>query len=213
MKKTMFVAIAMVFTISISAGNPNFYQAMGAALGEFSQCKTVDDYQALGNKFLVIANAEKDEWLPLYYHAQCNIILNYNSGGDPVKQDEYLDIAKESINKMIKLAPQECEAHVLEGLLYSARLQVNPMERGQKYSQLSARSVGKALHLDPENPRARYMKIANEMGTAQFFGNDTSVFCKDAKALNDSWDEYKLKSPIYPQWGKNQVEDIVKACK
>jgi len=213
MKKTMLIAIAMVITTIITAGNPNYYKAMGEALGGFATCENVDDYQALGNKFMVIANAENEEWLPLYYHAQCYILMSFEENSNPEKKDEYLDVAEGSIKKMLEMAPREPEVYVLQGLYYTGRLVVNPMERGQEYSQLSGQSVGRALNMEPENPRAKYMKIANDRGTAQFFGNDVSVYCDQAKSLYETWDDYKAKSPIHPRWGKDQVAAIVKSCK
>lgn len=212
MKKISLISLIMLFAVTTFAGNPNFYKAMGEALGSFSQCRTNEDFQATGNKFLVIANAENEEWLPLYYHAHCYIIMSFNKYKNPEKKDEYLDVAKESIDKMLKLAPGEAEANVLQGLLYTARLTVSPMDRAQKYIQLSGQAVGKALAIEPNNPRARYMKIANEKGTAEFFGEDISVYCDDAKALYDAWDNYEIKSPLYPQWGKNQVAQIMEEC-
>jgi len=100
----------------------------------------------------------------------------------------------------------------MQGLLYTARLMIDPMTRGQKYSSLSAQSIGTALGIEPENPRAKYMQLANEMGTAAFFGNDVTVTCEKASALYAVWDDYKIKSRIYPQWGKGQLEGILKQC-
>ena len=87
------------------------------------------------------------------------------------------------------------------------------MERGQKYSMLSAQSLGKALAMEPGNPRASVLKLQNEMGTAQFYGNDPAEYCSQAYELLARWDNYKPKSPVYPSWGKDQVEGVVERCK
>jgi hypothetical protein len=86
------------------------------------------------------------------------------------------------------------------------------MERGQKYSMLSSQSLGKALGMEPANPRAKVLKLQNDMGAAQFFGKDPSEYCGQAKELLEKWDAYKIKSPIYPNWGKDQAEGLVKGC-
>lgn len=211
--KNSILTIAAILIVSTSfAQGAKYQQAMGEALAGFSSAKTIEDYQALGNKFMVIANAEKEEWLPLYYHAQCYILMNFNERGNQQKQDEFLDEAEKSIDNMLALAPGESEAYVMQGLLYSARLMVDPMTRGQKYSALSGQSIGRALGIEPQNPRARYMQIANEMGTARFFGKDVSESCQKANELYADWDEYKINSRISPQWGKDQVASIVKQC-
>jgi hypothetical protein len=43
-------------------------------------------------------------------------------------------------------------------------------------------------------------------------GQDPKSFCPQAKELLAAWDNYQLKSPIHPNWGKEQVEGIVKSC-
>jgi len=212
--KTILISLAFLFTALTGMTQSNeYFAAMGEALGQYANCKSVSDFQALGNRFGLIAGNEKAEWLPLYYQAHCYIIMSFMEPTDAKKKDEYLDVAEKAIEKMLALAPNESEAYTLQGFCYTARLVVNPMERGQKYSMLSGQSLGKALALDPNNPRAKVLKLQNEMGSAQFFGKDPKEFCPQATELLAGWDSYKLKSPLYPSWGKDQAERIVKGCK
>ena len=212
MKKiTLVLAVVFVGLVS-TAQKPDYYQAMGESLGQYATCKSVADFQALGNKFQMIASAEKTEWLPLYYHAQCYILMSFIEQGDAAKKDSYLDVAEKSVNKLIEMAPGEAEVFVLQAFYLTGRLVVNPMERGQEYGGLVAQANGKALALDPSNPRAKLMKIQMDMGSARFYGTDPKSFCPQAKELLASWDNFKPKSPIHPNWGKEQVEGIVKGC-
>ena len=212
MKKiTLVIAVLLVSMVSI-AQKPEFFQTMGETLGQYSSCRTVADFQALGNKFQMIANVEKTEWLPLYYHAHCYIIMSFVEQGDAVKKDNYLDEAEKSIDKMVAMVPNEADVFALQSFYFTARLVVNPMERGQKFSGLSGQAVGKALAIDPANPRARLIKIQGDMGSARFFGQDPNSFCPQAKELLANWDNFKPKSPIHPSWGKDQAEGIVKGC-
>lgn len=212
MKKTTLIITAILIAATTFAGGVKYQKAMGEALAGFGTAENVEDYQNLGNKFMMIAQAEKNEWLPYYYHAQCYILMSFDNNETPEKKDEYLDVAEKSIVKMMELAPGESEAYVMQGLLYTARLMIDPMTRGQKYSSLSAQAIGTALGIEPENPRAQYMQLANEMGTAQFFGSDVAATCEKASTLYAVWDDYKIKSRIYPQWGKGQLEDLIKNC-
>ncbi len=212
--KKIILLLVVVFACLISmAQKEEFYKAMGEALGQYGTCRTVSDFQELGNKFQMIANAEKNEWLPLYYHAHCYVLMSFVEQTDATKKDSYLDEAEKSINKLVEMAPAEAEVFALQGFYYTARLVVDPAARGQKYSPLSGQAIGKALALEPTNPRARLLKIQMDMGTARFFGTDPDSFCPQAKDLLAKWDEYKPKSPLYPSWGKNQVEGIVNNCK
>ena len=212
--KTTILSIAIILvTLTGRSQSKEFAGAMGEALGQYASCKSIADFQSLGNKFGLIANAEKTEWLPLYYQAHCYIIMSFMEPTDGAKKDSYLDVAEKSIAKMIELAPKESEVYALQSMFYSARLVVNPMERGQKYSALSAQAVGMALGLDANNPRAKFIKLRNDMGSAQFYGKDPKEYCPQASELLANWDSYKVKSPLYPSWGKDQVAEIVTGCK
>jgi hypothetical protein len=50
------------------------------------------------------------------------------------------------------------------------------------------------------------------MGTASYFGEDIAPYCEQAAELLQDWDAYELKSPIHPNWGKSDVEGIVRSC-
>jgi hypothetical protein len=212
MKTSMLILAGLISVTVAFAGGRNYQQIMGKTLGEFAQAQTVEDFRNAGNKFMMIANAEPGEWLPLYYHAHSYIMMSFVERANPEKRDDYLDEAAISVKKMVDLAPEESEVFVMQGLLYSARLMIDPMNRGQQYSAMSAQSIGRALGIESDNPRARYMQIANEMGTAQFFGSDVTASCTKAQKLFEDWDNYQAKSAIHPRWGKEQVAEVIKQC-
>jgi len=213
MKKVILSFSVVLFSLAAMAQNPQFFRSMGETLAQYSTCKSVADFQSLGNKFQRISNAEKNEWLPLYYYAHCYILMSFIDQTDTAQKDNYLDVAEKTVEKLIELAPSEPEVHALQSFYYTARLVVNPMERGQKFSRLSNQAIAKALKLDATNPRAQLLKIQGDMGSARFFGKDPNTFCPQAADLLAKWDDFKPKSPIYPVWGKDQVEEIVKGCR
>lgn len=188
-----------------------YFQKMGETLGQFAQCKTNQDFNKLSNQFAVIANVEQKEWLPLYYAAQCKIIASFMTQDVTVK-DMYLEQTKQWFEQMEKLAPGESEIYALKAMYYTAALTVNPMVRGQEYSMLSNQTAMKALSMNKDNPRAKYILLANKIGFAKFFGKEITEECKEAEALLKVWGNYKVASPIHPKWGKDRVEEIIKNC-
>ncbi|MEI8114126.1 MAG: hypothetical protein WCI54_10870 [Bacteroidia bacterium] len=211
--KKIILSLAVVFvSLASMAQKPEYFQTMGETLGQFSTCKDVADFQALGNKFQVIANAEPGEWLPLYYHAECYILMSFVEPSDAVKKDSYLDEAQKSVEKLLTMVPGEAEIYTLQAFYFTGRLVVNPMERGQEFGQLTGQATGKALAIDPTNPRAKMMQLQMNIGSAPFMGVDPKSFCPQAKELLANWDNFKPKSAIHPNWGKDQVEGIVKGC-
>ncbi|PKP04258.1 MAG: hypothetical protein CVU14_00515 [Bacteroidetes bacterium HGW-Bacteroidetes-9] len=212
MKTILLTLILALVSLTGFSQKEEYYQAMGESLAQYATCRSIEDFQALGNKFNMIAKAEKEEWLPFYYHAQCYIIMSFMEPSDATKKDAYLDAAEKSITRMIELAPAEADVHALQAMFFSGRLVVSPMERGQEFGMRSGQAVGQALGIDPTNPRARMIKIQNDMGAARFYGKDVKAFCEQAKALLADWDNFKPKSPLHPNWGKQQVSEIVDSC-
>ena len=213
MKKLILFVSVFLGSFILNAQKTDFLQAMSEALSQFGTANSVSQMQELGNKFQVIANAEPDQWLPLYYHAECYILMSFmEQAGSVAKRDRYLDEAENALNKLLEKAPDEAEVYSLQAFYYTARLVINPMERGQQYSRLSGAATGKALNLDPSNPRAQLMKLQMAIGSARFSGQDPKSFCPEAKKLLSQWDNFKPKSPIYPNWGKNQLKNIIENC-
>jgi hypothetical protein len=212
MKKTMLFVIAVFIVTLVMGSDEKYYQKMGETLAGFSSCSNVEDFQNLANKFSVIANVEKEEWLPLYYEAQCYILISFLDGLSAIEKDSYLDKASSVIKRMEEMAPQEAEIKVLEAFCLTGSLVVNPPARSMSTAPLIQAAIAKALSLEPNNPRARFLSISNEYGTASYFGSDTAPICEKAAQLLLEWNNYTLKSPIHPNWGKAETEGMVKNC-
>ena len=212
MKKiTLFVCAMLIATVAFG-GDEKYYQKMGETLKGFSTCTNVEDFQNLANKFRVIANVEKEEWLPLYYEAHCYVSISFMGDLSAEEKDSYLDKASSLIESMEELASNEAEVQVMKALYYTGSLVVNPPQRAMTTTPLIHAAIAKALALESDNPRAIFLRISNEMGTASYFGEDTSAFCAQARELLQNWDSYELKSPIHPNWGKEDALGIVNSC-
>ena len=212
MKKAILVFSTICITLTAMGANEKYFQKMGETLNGFNACSTMEGYQALANQFSMIAQKETAEWLPLYYETQCYILMSFMENSGDIKKDALLDQAESSLEKMLELAPQESEAYAIKAFYHTGRLVVNPPQRAQTTAPLIEAAIGKSLALDSGNPRAKFMRLSNEMGTARFFGSDLTPFCKDASELLEQWDSYKVRSAIHPSWGKGQVAEIVQGC-
>jgi hypothetical protein len=208
---TIFLSLMLMASL-VMGGNEMYYKKMGETLGQFASCKTSEDFQNLANQFRVIANVETEEWLPLYYETQCYILIGFINKLDVEERDSFLDKASSSLDLLIEKAPGEAEVYALQAFCYTAQMLINPAERSKTTSPLIYSAIGKALAIEPNNPRAMFLRISNEIGTASFFGSDTSPFCEQAADLLESWGSYELKSPLHPQWGRQETEGIVKRC-
>jgi hypothetical protein len=136
MKKTTIFVCALLFATAAFGGDEKYYQKMGETLKGFSNCTSVEDYQDLANKFRVIANVEKEEWLPRYYEAHCYILIGFMEGLSAEEKDAYLDKASTLIDNMNELAPNEAEIKVLEAFCLTGSLVVNPPQRAMNTTPL-----------------------------------------------------------------------------
>jgi hypothetical protein len=127
-------------------------------------------------------------------------------------KDKYLDLALRSNEKAKALLPNESEIIALEGFIHMIRVTVDPASRGQQYSGLAFQSFGKAVSLNPENPRALALLAQMQFGTAQFFGSSTTEACgTNSKAL-EKFDTFKSDNALAPKWGRGMAEDLKKGC-
>lgn len=212
MKRTSLL-LAAILTATIAMGqNEKYYQKMGETLGKFASASSVEDFQDLANQFGVIAKVETEEWLPLYYEAHCYILMSFMDQLEASTRDAYLEKALASIKNMEDNAIEEAEVHVMKAFYYTGYLVVNPPARAMNTTPLINAEISRALSIEADNPRALFLGISNEIGTANYFGSDTTPICEKAVRLLESWDDYKLKSPIHPNWGKNETEGIVNSC-
>lgn len=217
MKSTLLNSSKFIFSLlvffwigsQVYAGGGKYEQKMGETLGAMAGAQSPEDFQNIGNQFLVVAKAEKTEWLPYYYHAYSYIIACFMYEGQLELQDQMLDEAEASIKEMMDIAPDNAEVHALNAFQLMARLAVNPEERGQSYSMKTQMAIGQGMAFDPTNPRLRYVKLSTDMGTARFFGSDTSEYCEAAARLASEWDSFEAPSPIHPNWGKDQVLGMI----
>jgi hypothetical protein len=212
MKKASLILGTLLIVTLVWGQKEQYYAKMGESLRGFASCSTVEDYQDLANRFKVIANVEQEEWLPLYYQAHCYVLMSFQNDVDTKKRDNYLETVSGLVDRMSELAPGEAEVAVMTAFYHTAYLVVDPPQRSMSTTPLIHAAIGKALTIEPDNPRALFLRISNEMGTASFFGEDTSPYCEQAFALLEKWDTYTLKSPIHPSWGKEEVEGIVRSC-
>ena len=212
MKKASLILGTLLMLSHAYAQSNQYYEKMGESLQAFASCSTPEDYQDLANQFKVIANVEKEEWLPLYYEAHCYILMSFMPQMEAEKRDSYLEMASGLVDRMSEMAPGEAEVAVMEAFYLTGYLVVDPPQRAMSTSPLIHAAIARALSIEPDNPRARFLKISNEMGTASFFGEDTTPYCEQAHQLLEDWDKYELESPIHPNWGKSDTEGIVRGC-
>lgn len=210
--KTLKVVILMLISLSASASDDKYMEAMKKNIMAVYTSATIDDLQTAVNALARIGDAEKTKWEP-YYYASFGSIMQATRETDATKKDGYLDQAKAMLDKAIAIQSNESEIAALEGFIHMIRVSVDPASRGPQYSMMSMQALGKAVALNPNNPRALGLMAQMQFGTAQFFKQTPTEACEtNAKAIQ-LFNSEKPASPVAPVWGKSMAEGMLANCK
>jgi tetratricopeptide (TPR) repeat protein len=211
MKTSTTLLIALLLSVFVKAQNPGYQKAMGEALTEMGTAQTAEDLQEAANSFSRIATMADGDYLPDYYAALSQINRSFRMQS-AAERDKALEAARAHVEKAAELNPGSSEVEVLNGYVLMAKLTIDPANRGQKLTPQVMQSFGKAMGMDPENPRAKVMMARMELGTAQFFGSGTEKPCAMAQR---SIPLFEKESPegFEPSWGREIADGIIAECK
>ena len=203
--------IALIIAILVSGilnAQGSYEKGMQKA---FDLCEENKPVEA-GNLFERIASAESDNWLPLYYAAYINVIYSFGEK-DKEKLAAQLGKAQDFITRANEIAPNHPELMVLQALQHTAWIAFDGATYGMTLSGKVAAIYSKAEVIAPKNPRVVLAKAEWDMGSANFFGQDTAPFCKDVERALELFANFKPESSFHPEWGKERAQQILESCK
>jgi hypothetical protein len=208
--KTLKISVLLLIGTVAFANNDKYVETMQKNIKAVYTVNTIDDLQGAVNTLIRIGDAEKTKWEPFYY-ASFGYIMMATRVNDGAKKDSYLDLAKTVLDKAAAIQPNDSEIVALEGFIHMIRVTVDPASRGPQYSMLSMQTFGKALAINPNNPRALGLMAQMQLGTAQFFKQDASEACATARQALPLFD--LPVTGFAPQWGKEMTQSVVAQCK
>ncbi len=173
---------------------------------------SANDPVAAANLFERIATAETDNWLPYYYVAQINTFAAF-AEKDKDKLTPLLEKAQQYIDLAKAIAPENAEIMVQEAMIHIAWIAFDGATYGMTLSGKVTQLYAKALQLQPNNPRVVLSKADWDMGSAKYFGKDTTPYCKDIERSLELFATFKPAGPFYPSWGKERAEEVLLSCK
>ncbi|WKV12699.1 hypothetical protein [Marivirga harenae] len=216
--KTKFTLLAILFLMSSSlwAFDPAYNSAMEAQLKAMNESTTPADFKAVANGFTRIAQMNPDKWLPDYYAALAYTRAGFILEGNKNAQDDNFKLAEKVIDECIARTGENAELVALKGFALMGELAVDPQTRGQQLSGLVMQAFGRALKLEPENPRAMAMMAQMQLGMARFFGEGPEKACSLAKQSLQYFENegsQDSSDPFAPKWGKESAEAVIASCK
>lgn len=213
MKKLLLSAIILFITVAVFAQNEKFTVAMKKNLAAMdTSFKNPANLLAVANTFERVASVEKNQWLPYYYAALCQVNYGFLEQ-DKSKVDGYADKATLLISKADSLSPNNSEISCVKSMIASCHMMVDPMQRWQEYGQESSTNMDAAMQQDPNNPRPYFLKGQGLKYTPEQFGGGCTTAKPQLQIALDKYAAFKPASEISPNWGKERVEMLIKECK
>lgn len=213
MKKLVLAVLALVSFYFTTAAQEQKQSTLQSAVSKLDQATKVRDFELLEKEFLGIAAQQKKDWLPYYYAAFCNAKIGFlnqddGEGIEPfsIRGEEQVKLAK-SLLDTVQQKKELSELYTVLSMVYRTKVFINPMTYGRKYGVLSQQYRVKAQELNPENPRAIYVKAWELYKTPKMWGGDKEAgkqLATKSLALLQ-----KEQAGIQPHWGKAENQDLL----
>lgn len=201
--------LGIFLMIGVKAFSQTSYEkAMTEKIAIVEQRKTPDEFTALANDFKRIGDKEKTQWLPYYYAAFATI----QKGRTLMREGktEELDLtaaeAQKYLNLAMELNKDNAENLILQKMIHSLKMMVNPQQRFMSEGMLAAESLSKAEKIDAENPRITLMRAEDTYYTPEQFGGSKTRGLELFQKALDQYKVYQPKTTLDPNWGKGEAE-------
>ncbi len=213
MKKAIFILITAllgtaVFAQGDTAPSDKYIKAMEALVPAVDTTHSIDGLADLANSFERIATAEKNQWLPFYYAAFCNISMAnmYFTMQQTDKIDPLMDKAEPLLAKAEELEKNNSEIYCLKKMFNTGKMMADPMNRYMTYGPAASEALETAKKLNPENPRVYLLEGQDKFYTPEAYGGSKeeakTLFAESMK----KFESFKPGSSIHPTWGINMLK-------
>lgn len=208
-KQILTIIISFIGVTSLLASD--YEKGMQKGLEMLTNAKTLQATVDVINYFERIAEANKSEWLPLYYAAYSSLSVGFQQEKTGMK-DEWYQKGIAFIERAKTIKKDESELVALEAYLKLMYISNDPMVRAQTQTAEAIGLLQQAKTLNPANPRPWFIHGQNTFHTPEFFGGGAG----NAKPLLEKASTlYKTFTPsnsLMPVWGKERCEELLDNC-
>lgn len=210
MKKILLLLVGLFLCTHLFSQSAQYVGAMKAHFLKLKEAKTPESFQSIANGFERIAAAEKSEWLPKYYAAFC-YVMQAMTIADKDKVDAIIDQSEKLLEEASILSVND-EIMCIQALCKSARIGVDPMTRGMKYGMESAKILGQAKALNPNNPRVYYLEGQSKFYTPEAYGGGKKAAKELFEKAVATYAVFKPANELMPTWGDEQTMQMLEEC-
>jgi len=208
MKITKIFSFLLMTAVLLSFTNKDKILSL---IEEQKSCKTSTQYFELANKYETIEPSGNQDWYPNYYAAY-NFALSAFASQDYSNIDVTLDLAQQHIDKAKLISPDNDEILCVASMIYSARIMVDPAERGYKYGQKSGLMLEKALFINTDNPRTLFLMGQSKIYIPVGYGGGCENAIPILKSALKKYESFEKTHEYSPDWGKAETQELLKSC-
>jgi hypothetical protein len=197
MKKLMILAASLLLTVNASS------QTIEALAQKINRPLPVSELMTARAQLERLCTDSAANWLTFYYLAYADIELSFRVEN----ADQKLQYIKEAQDYLLKINDgDKSEVETLRGYAYFALMATNPGENGPRYAQDILACLGKALQINPDNPRAILINAIFKDNMYKSMGSQYKEFetdmnrCRELFAARDT-------SSVTPSWGSVYLGD------
>ncbi len=207
----LFLTLSFMLFSFFAFSQTAYEKVMTEKITKISQTKTSEEFTALANDFVRIGEKEKTQWLPYYYAAFTTIQKGraMMMGGKTSDLDPVADEAQKFLDKSIALNSENAENYILQKMIHSLKMMVDPMTRFMTEGNLATQALQKAEKLDPQNPRITLLKAEDTYYTPEQFGGSKTKGLELFQKSQEQFNAYTQKSSLDPNWGKDEAENFL----
>lgn len=209
--KKYILSFALFCMSLLSFAQANYEKVMKEKIAKIETCKTPEDFQALANDFQRIAEKETTKWQPNYYTA-----FSYIQKGRVLMREgkmQELDAVADQAQKYIDAAgsadKDNSEIHLLQKMVYSLKMMVNPQERYMTFGMKAQEELTIAEKLNLDNPRVSLIKAEDTYFTPEQYGGSKTKGIEEFKTALEKFNAFKPKTILDPDWGKSEAEYFI----
>lgn len=203
------LALVLMHTFSF-AQSDKYQQAMSKNVAILDTARSAATLQTLIGAFSRIGTAEKSQWLP-YYYAGLGAMNRAGKEPDKALIDGWADQAELFAHRADSLSPNNSEVSCLLATIQFARINVDFMGRGPKYSALGAELLQRALQQNPDNPRALVVLAQLRSSAPAGYGGDKAMACQLATKALQAYAAAPAGG-IEPHWGQKSAQQLMAKC-
>jgi hypothetical protein len=142
-------------------------------------------------------------WLQPYYLGLCFILHSLQAHGD-ARRDSLLLQAEAQLSPLLQSHAEEAEVHIAYGFLLQAKIMVSVWTRGPLLIGEVERALGKALKLDPNNPRAHFLMGQTQLHKPALLGGGARKALPSLQRAAALFEQEGARPLPYPNWGADQ---------